>query len=185
MEGIDAVTPSAVEDVSEMRFGKVQIVEGRRVKVVGVAEDSRCPVDVQCITAGRVVVQMMVDDEAFDLVYGDIYQGEGYEIEIVDVKPERLLEGGVDDSEYVFEVELKRLSAVPTVFGVENVSWDEVVVLIRNCEAEMVFQTHGREVTLNLKDGRQVRAIEPGLDDVFGVVGEAREDCGVVPLATE
>lgn len=66
-----------------------------------------------------------------------------------------------------------------------EVSWEEAVRLIENCEAEMIFQTHARDVEISLKDGRRVHTVEPSIDEVFRLYNDLRDECGEIPMATE
>lgn len=66
-----------------------------------------------------------------------------------------------------------------------EVSWEQAVSYIENCEAEMIFQSHALDVFVHLKDGSRVHAKEPAIDDVFRVVDRTRDECGTIPMATE
>lgn len=65
------------------------------------------------------------------------------------------------------------------------ISWPHAMSLIKNCEVEMLMQTHALDVYLNLKDGKRVRAVEPVIDEVFSVYDESIAKCGNIPVATE
>lgn len=43
-----------------VRLGQIAAVNGPRVRADRVIEDSRCPSDVQCVQAGRLIVQVTV-----------------------------------------------------------------------------------------------------------------------------
>lgn len=43
-----------------MRLGQMAAVSGPRVRPDQVIEDSRCPIDVQCVWAGRLIVRATV-----------------------------------------------------------------------------------------------------------------------------
>ena len=43
-----------------VRLGQMAAVNGPRVRADRVIEDSRCPTDVQCVQAGRLIVQVTV-----------------------------------------------------------------------------------------------------------------------------
>lgn len=43
-----------------VRLGQVAAVDGPRVRAERVVEDSRCPLDAQCVWAGRLVVRVVV-----------------------------------------------------------------------------------------------------------------------------
>ncbi len=70
-----------------------------------VENDSRCPVDVQCVSAGSVTIRMAlrVGTEAEELTYSfdaDPYWFEGYFIDVVEVFPEARSNGVIDPLSY-------------------------------------------------------------------------------------
>ena len=42
-------------------FGQEAVVGGLRIRPIAIVEDSRCPVDVQCVWAGRLVILAEID----------------------------------------------------------------------------------------------------------------------------
>lgn len=66
-----------------------------------------------------------------------------------------------------------------------NSDWNVVLTALNNCEAESVFQTHSKLVTLKLKNGDKITAYEPQIDDVMKVVEGLNNKCGDIRLATE
>lgn len=66
-----------------------------------------------------------------------------------------------------------------------NSDWNAVFKAIKNCEAESVFQTHSKLITLKLKNGDEITAYEPQIDDVMKVVESLDGRCGDIRLATE
>jgi hypothetical protein len=65
------------------------------------------------------------------------------------------------------------------------VSWSQAVSLIENCKAEMVMQTHKLDVYITLSRDKQVRTVEPTIDEVFKVTERTQLTCGAIPIATE
>ncbi len=68
-------------------------------------QDSRCPVDVQCIQAGSAVVAITLKTaqkiEVKNLSSADTnYMFEGYEVKIISVQPEAMSKRGILESEY-------------------------------------------------------------------------------------
>src|SRR5688500_19309113 len=68
--GITASGPSASDVIAvdrdfDLKPGQTARVDGTAITVsfVGVPEDSRCPVDVQCVWAGNGAVSLVVTDE--------------------------------------------------------------------------------------------------------------------------
>lgn len=66
-----------------------------------------------------------------------------------------------------------------------NSNWNTILSVLNNCEAESVFQTHSKLVTLKLKNGGKITAYEPQIDDVMKAVENLNGKCGNIRLATE
>ncbi|MDM7555206.1 hypothetical protein [Xanthomonas fragariae] len=66
------VTSSPIE--GPVRLGEIAAVNGPKVRPDQVIEDSRCPADVQCVVAGRLIVRATVLDggwsQQIDLTLG-------------------------------------------------------------------------------------------------------------------
>lgn len=61
LDGCAAVGPVANQPIEgPVRLGEIAAVDGPKVRPDRVIEDSRCPADVQCIQAGRLVVRATV-----------------------------------------------------------------------------------------------------------------------------
>ena len=67
----------------------------------------------------------------------------------------------------------------------EETDWDIIKAAIKNCEVKEIMQAHSLEVTATLKDGRELRAVEPKIDDIIDIALEAEEKCGKIIMATE
>lgn len=66
-----------------------------------------------------------------------------------------------------------------------NSSWESVLAALSGCEAESLFQNHGKLVTLELKNGNKLTAYEPRLDAIMEAVDDLDGRCGDIRLATE
>jgi hypothetical protein len=67
-----------------------------------------------------------------------------------------------------------------------EISWEEAVELIKNCQVTMVSQTHSRDVYLSLRDGTSRSTVEPRIDMVSQEAGNASDKCGFgILIATE
>jgi len=67
-----------------------------------------------------------------------------------------------------------------------EISWEEAVQLIRDCEVTLVFQDHSKNVGLTLKDGTSRSTKEPVLDLVLEEAAKATIICGfTIYAATE
>ncbi|HRY52698.1 MAG TPA: hypothetical protein P5089_02495 [Candidatus Portnoybacteria bacterium] len=64
-------------------------------------------------------------------------------------------------------------------------SWEKIKQAINNCEVKKAFQAHSREVSVDLKNGEELKAIEPKIDDIFDIISEVKDRCGSFPMATE
>lgn len=62
-----SVPPEAVSEEVRLEVGGAVTRGGQTLAFVGVAEDSRCPEDVECVWAGRATVNVEVDGEPFAL----------------------------------------------------------------------------------------------------------------------
>ncbi len=63
--------------------------------------------------------------------------------------------------------------------------WLAIKQAIANCEVESVWQIHSRTVRVKLKDGEELAAVEPELDDVIDLAIAAEPQCGEIPMGTE
>lgn len=66
-----------------------------------------------------------------------------------------------------------------------NISWQEALLLLEQCQVKSITQTHDLSVYLDLADGRQLITKEPQIDEIFGVYEGIRKKCGEIPMATE
>jgi hypothetical protein len=66
-----------------------------------------------------------------------------------------------------------------------RVSWEEAQSLILSGQVRAVAQSHSLEVSLTLKDGRQLITTEPEIDAIFRVIQECGAPCADILVATE
>lgn len=64
-------------------------------------------------------------------------------------------------------------------------SWESIKQAINDCEVKKVFQTHSRDVSVTLKNGNKLIAIEPHIDAVITITEATKLKCGRVPIGTE
>jgi hypothetical protein len=64
-------------------------------------------------------------------------------------------------------------------------SWELIKQAIDNCEVESVWQTHDRTVKAELKNGEELIAVEPKIDDIIKVGEAAEPKCGSIIIGTE
>lgn len=67
----------------------------------------------------------------------------------------------------------------------EEVEWDIAVNILNQGDVEQVVQLHSLEVTLILKDGCEIKTVEPMIDDIFKEVERCGAPCADMILATE
>ena len=77
------------------------------------------------------------------------------------------------------------IKRIENVVFTKILSWESIKHAINNCEVESVWQTHDRRVVAKLKNGEELSAIEPAIDDIMIVVDEAEANCGRVFVGTE
>jgi len=63
--------------------------------------------------------------------------------------------------------------------------WQRIIDAINKCEAVSAAQAHSLSVSVKLKSGEEIEAVEPVIDDIFRVADEARSRCGEIIMATE
>jgi hypothetical protein len=63
--------------------------------------------------------------------------------------------------------------------------WAEAEEMVLKGDVKRVVQTHNREVTLYLVDGRVARTVEPEIDDIFKVIERCGETCSQIEQITE
>ena len=67
-----------------------------------------------------------------------------------------------------------------------EITWQEAVNLIQNCQIKTVFQKNNLEVTLTDKNQQVFKTIEPKKGDVFIQTNHLRSDCNdIIQTITE
>lgn len=88
------------------RLGQTVDVDGPRVTPLRVIEDSRCPADVACVWAGRVVLRARVQGGAWsreiDLVFGQPVQVADGKLTLTEVTPGRRTDRQIAPRDYRF-----------------------------------------------------------------------------------
>jgi hypothetical protein len=64
-------------------------------------------------------------------------------------------------------------------------AWEKVKSALQQCQVAKVFQSHSLAVSATLKDGTELRAQEPAIDDIIELAQQAAGKCGQIPMATE
>lgn len=63
--------------------------------------------------------------------------------------------------------------------------WELVKKAVNDCEASKVWQTHAKIVKVEFKNGGELTALEPAIDEIIKIVDEAEPKCGKIPIGTE
>lgn len=66
-----------------------------------------------------------------------------------------------------------------------EVNWETAIEILNNGEVDMVAQLHSLEVILTLKNGVEIRTVEPSIDSIFQEVEICGQPCRNITLATE
>jgi hypothetical protein len=91
-----------------------------------------------------------------------------------------------DVQQKIFEHKVENLIAKAENYAFTNISnWNLIKQAIAECEIESVMQTHSLEVTATFKDGREITAQEPRIDDIFDVIDQYKDKCGKIIMGTE
>ena len=72
----------------------------------------------------------------------------------------------------------------PTPYPSE-VDWETAIEILNSGEVQMVAQLHSLEVFLTMKDGSEIRTVEPTIDAIFEEVEKCGQPCSQIALATE
>jgi eight-cysteine-cluster-containing protein len=98
--------------------GETAAFRGILVTPVAVVEDSRCPVDVQCIQAGTVRVKLEIKSglgtATKTVKLGDFITTEAQKVTFISVAPEKRSTKEIKSSEYRFTVKIEKRSSSST-----------------------------------------------------------------------
>lgn len=64
-------------------------------------------------------------------------------------------------------------------------SWELIKKAIEDCQVQRVWQLHNKSAGAELKNGQELSALEPKIDDIIKLVEAAESKCGGVPIMTE
>lgn len=90
-------------------------------------------------------------------------------------------------SAFVYVLFIMLTGCSPQISATENVSvsWQKAIEILNSGDVQAVHQTHGLQIMLVMKDGRQIKAIEPSIDAIFHEVKKCGLSCSDIRLATE
>ncbi|MFH1366430.1 MAG: hypothetical protein ABIH38_00380 [Patescibacteria group bacterium] len=88
--------------------------------------------------------------------------------------------------QHIFDFDRENIiKRIESITFVNISSWELIKQAIDNCEVESVWQTHARTVGVKFKNGEELSAIEPKLDDIIDLAIAAEEKCGEILMGTE
>jgi hypothetical protein len=103
----------SVQIKKEKRFGKGKLT----VRFVELVEDSRCPVDVNCIWAGNAVIKVRVTKNGRSKILtletngpANTVNVEGYSMKLVAIAPAMRSNARIDRNRYVATIEFEKLA---------------------------------------------------------------------------
>lgn len=83
-------------------------------------------------------------------------------------------------------VNAESTTTIITPQPITEITWQEAINLIQNCQIKTVFQKNNLEVTLTDKNQQVFKAIEPKKNDVFVQTNHLRSDCNdIIQTITE
>ncbi|MDD3301906.1 MAG: hypothetical protein PHR57_04025 [Patescibacteria group bacterium] len=86
----------------------------------------------------------------------------------------------------IFDHDVDELIVKAEDYAFTNITnWNLIKQAIAECEIESVMQTHALEVTATFKNGEEITAREPKIDDIFDIVDQYKDKCGKIIMATE
>lgn len=63
--------------------------------------------------------------------------------------------------------------------------WTDIKNAINNCNVKSIMQTHEQKVSAKLKDGNEINAFEPKIDEIMDIAVAVEPKCGKIIMATE
>jgi hypothetical protein len=73
----------------------------------------------------------------------------------------------------------------PSTSWPNEVDWATAIEILNSGQVAQVAQSHNLEVILTLKDGSQIKTVEPQIDDIFKEIDLCGETCSKILLITE
>jgi hypothetical protein len=92
-------------------LGQVAAINGLRVRPIEVVEDSRCPANVQCVWAGRLIVRARMNGNGWtqvrDFELGAFQAVDQYRVTLIHAEPPKTVPGPTDPRAYRFTFEVQ------------------------------------------------------------------------------
>jgi hypothetical protein len=91
-----------------------------------------------------------------------------------------------DVQQLIFDFDRKNIIRRIERFAFVNISsWESIKEAIASCKVESVWQTHDRRVGAKLKNGEELAAVEPKIDDIINIAEDFESKCGKILMGTE
>jgi hypothetical protein len=108
-----ATSTPEVSNTSELRIQQTQNINGLQVTFNKIIQDSRCPIDVQCIQAGNVTASIKLQNYdlvgELDMISDKIYTFDSYSISIIKVSPQQKSSRTINSNEYIIIVKVDKI----------------------------------------------------------------------------
>jgi hypothetical protein len=92
-------------------LNQTAVVDGIRIRPIEVVEDSRCPANVQCVWAGRLVVRARMSGSGWtqirDFELGVFQAVDRYRVTLINAEPSKAAPGRIDPRAYRFTFEVQ------------------------------------------------------------------------------
>lgn len=87
-------------------LNQVATVDGLRIRPIEVVEDSRCPAQVQCVWAGRLIVRARMNGDGWtqvrDFELGAFQAVDRYRVTLISAEPPKATPAPIDPNAYRF-----------------------------------------------------------------------------------
>lgn len=100
-----------------------------------------------------------------------------------------------DDIKRIFPADAQKLISsldkrqiikrVETRAFADILAWEAIKQAFNDCQVKEVFQAHSLDVSVELKNGQQIKTVEPRIDDIMGLASGVWNKCGRINIATE
>jgi len=88
--------------------------------------------------------------------------------------------------QHIFDFDRENIiKRIESIAFANILSWALIKQAINNCEAESVWQTHDKAVKAEFKNGEELSAVEPVIDDIINIVKATEFKCGKILMGTE
>lgn len=91
-----------------------------------------------------------------------------------------------DVQQKIFDFDRKNIIGRTEESALINIlAWEDIRQAVAGCEAEAVWQMHGRKARVELKNGEELSAVEPEIGDIIRLAEDAESNCGKILIGME